>query len=93
MHTEDHIVTVYPKANLIFGLLAGAAIGAALGMLFTPHKGSVLRSNLRRRGEQLSDEALETIGDHFDEITDRVADKLHTLKNDLTSTIHSRMCE
>lgn len=93
MHTEDHVITVHSKANLIIGLVAGAAIGAVLGMLFTPHKGSVLRNNLRRRGETLADEALESIGDQIDDITDRVAEKLHTLKSDLQSTIHERMCE
>jgi gas vesicle protein len=93
MHIEDHVVTVHPKANLALGLVAGAALGLALGMLFTPHKGSVLRSNLRRTGERLADEALESLGDRMDELTDRVAQKLHTLKNDLTSTIHNRICE
>ena len=93
MNTNDTVLTVHPKTHLVLGLVAGAAIGAALGMLFSPHKGSVLRNNLRRKGENLTEEAMETLGDHIDEITDRVAHKLHTLKSDLKSSIHARMCE
>ena len=39
------------KSNVVLGVLAGAAIGALVGILFAPDKGTNTRKKLRRKGE------------------------------------------
>ena len=47
------------NSGIVLGLLAGAAIGSLLGVLFAPEKGSETRKRVRRKAEDLRDEALE----------------------------------
>jgi gas vesicle protein len=42
------------RGNLALGIFAGIAFGAALGMLFSPHKGTVTRRIIRRKGEDIA---------------------------------------
>jgi gas vesicle protein len=73
------------KENLVFGLLAGAAFGVAVGMLFSPHKGSVLRRVIRRKGEDIAEGVAETIEERIEQLSDVVTEKLEMLKNDVKS--------
>lgn len=41
------------KSNVVFGVLAGAAIGALLGVLFAPDKGDNTRKKIYRKGEDM----------------------------------------
>ncbi len=41
------------KSNVVLGVLAGAAIGALLGIMYAPDKGSNTRKKLRRKGEDV----------------------------------------
>jgi gas vesicle protein len=41
--------------KVILGVLAGAAVGASLGILFAPEKGSVTRKNIAQKGVDLKD--------------------------------------
>lgn len=47
------------NSGIVLGLLAGAAIGSLLGVLFAPEKGEETRKRVRRKIEDLTDEALE----------------------------------
>ena len=47
------------NSGIVLGILAGAAIGSLLGVLFAPEKGVETRRKLRRKAEDLRDEALE----------------------------------
>jgi gas vesicle protein len=77
------------KLNTILGLLAGGAIGAAIGMLFSPHKGTVLRRNIRRKGEAMAGEAVENIQERVGHISDGVTEKVSKAKKELTSKFDS----
>lgn len=41
------------KSNVVLGVIAGAAIGALLGVLYAPDKGTNTRKKLRRKGEDV----------------------------------------
>ena len=43
----------------IFSLIAGAAVGAVLGILYAPDKGSVTRKKLKDKAEDLGDKVSE----------------------------------
>ena len=47
------------------GLLAGAAIGIGIGLLFAPKEGTALRRDIARRARDLRDEAGERL-EHVD---------------------------
>ncbi len=67
--------------KLLLGVIAGAAIGAALGVLFAPEKGSVTRKKISRKGEDLW-------GDLKDEAKHLYAEgkeKVQEMKKDLKS--------
>ena len=46
-------------AGIITAFLAGAAVGALLGIMFAPEKGSATRTRLRSKAEDLKDEILD----------------------------------
>ena len=47
------------NGKIIGALMAGVAIGGALGILFAPDKGSSTRKNLVSKGEALKEDAKE----------------------------------
>jgi gas vesicle protein len=56
--------------GFVMGLIAGAAVGAALGLMFAPKRGSELRDDLakstegmRRRASQAYDAVSDTVSD------------------------------
>lgn len=69
--------------SLIVGVLAGFAAGAAIGMLFAPHKGKVTRKRLLRRGEDIA----EKTGDAIDDITNNVTKKFETIKREISNRL------
>ena len=51
------------NAKLVGALLVGAAVGAALGILFAPNKGSETRKKLLAKGGDLSDSIKDKLND------------------------------
>lgn len=65
------------KGKIIAGVLGGIALGALLGVLFAPEKGSITRRKISKKGE----EYLDDIKDKFDEFLDNVAEKYSEVKD------------
>jgi gas vesicle protein len=68
--------------NLIGGLLAGAAVGVAIGMLLAPASGKETQEKLVKGSNKLVDglkgtveDSIETLKSHFNEAVDGVAKK------------------
>ena len=59
-------------------LVAGAAIGAAVRILFEPQKGKATRKSISEKGKACADELEETFNGYFDNI----ADELENIKEE-----------
>ncbi|WP_340065661.1 YtxH domain-containing protein [Ascidiimonas aurantiaca] len=71
------------NTNIVLGVLAGTAIGATLGILFAPEKGSVTR-------KKISDQARKTtheIGEKANQIKDAIIENVETQKASLDTRI------
>ena len=63
-------------SKTLFGFIAGAAVGAALGILFAPDKGTETR---RKISEQTNDLA-DNIKGKFTDLIDGVKEKFSSMK-------------
>jgi gas vesicle protein len=66
------------SSGFVMGLLCGAALGAALGLLFAPKRGSELRTQLydsterlRRRASEVANEAYSQASGTVDDLVDK----------------------
>ena len=86
--------------NVLLGVVAGAAAGAVLGILFSPAKGSVTRKRIVKRGADYADDAKEKFNEYIDAINDEydtikeealdLVDKAKEKAASLTGVKHTR---
>ena len=69
------------------GVVAGAATGTLLGVLFAPHKGSVTRRKISRTTGNYADGLKEKFG----ELVDSVTEKLEKVKDDVSEFAEQKM--
>ena len=71
-------------------LLAGVAIGVALGVLFAPEEGSETRRKLNVQGKKIAGELSENFDEETDDLTglkDKVVDTLKKTVNDFLDRV------
>ena len=57
------------SGKVLLGVLAGVAVGATLGILFAPEKGSTTRKKISRKGDDYADELEEKFNEFIESIT------------------------
>ncbi|MGL2992869.1 YtxH domain-containing protein [Flavobacterium sp. TSSA_36] len=65
--------------NTILALITGAAIGAGIGILFAPDKGSNTRKKIRKGVEDAS----ENLNEKFYDASDKLVERLYLTKDEL----------
>lgn len=71
------------KRDVVFGVLAGAAVGAVLGVLFAPDKGSKTRRRIGRGVANCTDKAKSTVQGAVENVREEA--------NDIYSRLRRRM--
>ena len=67
-------------------LLVGAAVGAVIGILFAPEKGSKTREKIKDGLDDLKDKAKSKI----DLLDDETKERIYNAKDDLTEKVESK---
>ena len=71
--------------KIVLGTLAGIAIGAVVGVLMAPDKGSETRKKISQKGSGYADglkTKYEGLKDKYNELVDGVTDKLESFTGD-----------
>jgi len=69
--------------KVVLGVLAGAATGALLGVLYAPARGSVTRRNIYRK----SASEVDALKDKFNDIIDNITDRFEKVKDEVTDLV------
>jgi gas vesicle protein len=73
------------SSKVVLGALAGIALGASLGILFAPDKGSGTRKKIMRKGNGYVNE----LGEKFDDFVDSMTGKFETLMEDASDLVEN----
>jgi len=71
--------------KVLFGVLAGLAVGATLGILFAPDKGSDTRKKISKKGDAYAEE----LEDNFNEFVDGISSKFDKAKAKAARTVEN----
>jgi gas vesicle protein len=73
--------------KVLLGIVAGAATGALLGVLFAPHKGSVTRKKISRATGNYAD----GVKDKINELLEDITEKFEQVKEDVSEFAQQKM--
>lgn len=73
------------SGKVLLGILAGAAAGAAIGILFAPAKGS----ETRRKLSEKSDAYADGVGTRFNELIESLAQQFDLLRKDAAQKVEN----
>ena len=70
------------KVNVVIGALAGVAVGALLGVLFAPEKGTETRKKITKK----SKDTAESLKNKFNEFVDNIGEHFEKTKTETAET-------
>ncbi len=73
------------SGKILLGVLAGAAVGATLGILFAPNKGSDTRKKISKKGNEYA----EGLEDKFQEFMESVTEKFEEMTAEAQKVSHN----
>jgi gas vesicle protein len=62
------------SGNVVLGIVSGLAVGAVLGILFAPDKGSNTRKKIARKSNEFKDNIKESFNDFLTSVEDQYHD-------------------
>jgi len=77
------------SGKVVLGVLAGAAAGALLGVLFAPHKGTVTRKKISRTSGSYANGVKEKLNEFFETITE----KFEKVKEDVVEFTEEKLAK
>jgi gas vesicle protein len=80
------------SGKVLLGLLAGVAVGAALGILFAPDKGWNTRKRISKKAEDIADDLREKFDEFLDTLSVK-ADEAKEHASDVTEKVKSKVSE
>ena len=83
-------------AAFVFGVLAGAAAGAAAGLLFAPAKGETTRRKLKKLASDAYEDQKEFILEHAGDLKEKVkerADEMREKISEKASDVRERLAD
>lgn len=66
--------------KVVLGVIGGVAVGAILGVLFAPHKGSKTRKKILNKGKDYADELKSKFDGVLESVTGKYDSLLHEAK-------------
>ncbi|MFM9989180.1 YtxH domain-containing protein [Flavobacterium sp.] len=72
------------SGKTVAGVLLGIGVGALLGVLFAPHKGTKTRRKIMRKGQDYADELKGKFDGLYQEVSDKYEDILEETKSMVT---------
>ena len=73
------------SGKAFLGVLMGVAVGATLGILFAPAKGSKTRKKISKKKDEYADDLHEK----FNEFADRIVEKFETVSNKASRIVNN----
>ncbi|MBW8331565.1 MAG: YtxH domain-containing protein [Prolixibacteraceae bacterium] len=75
------------SGKVLLSVVAGAAAGALVGILFAPHRGSVTRKKIARQSGAYA----EGVKEKLSEIVDSITEKLEKVKGEVSDYADQKM--
>ncbi len=75
------------SGNVLLAILTGAALGAGIGILYAPDKGSKTRKRIRRKVEETGHDLADRLTHAKDELTRSAKEKREEFEHKLEDTL------